>query len=121
MRVHYLTRTGMIPQAIDFILKENPNFEVTLEQYENAQNTKKYDKKRGYYTSKEIRRINKTIDEYLDKHYLMYTIDYTDERDYGSRMEAILVCKKPEHDESGDDFMIYSPDFTKDIVACFYR
>ena len=94
MRVHYLTRQGMTIQALKFILKENPNFEITLEQYKNVQNTKKYDKKLGFYTSKEIRRIDKAIYEYLDEHYLMYELDYTSEGDYGSRYEVILVCKK---------------------------
>ena len=33
------------------------------------------------------------------------------------------MCKKPEpnNEEYGKDFMYYSPDFTKEIIACFYR
>lgn len=122
MRVHYLTRTGMIPQAIDFILKENPKFEITREKLKEAEQTLKYDPKYGM-TSKQYRKLTKEIDKYLDEHYLMYELDYTSEGDYGSRSEVILVCRKPvpDNEEYGKDFMYYSPDFTKDIIACFYR
>ena len=93
MRVHYLTRTGMIPQAIDFILKENPKFEITREKLKEAEQTLKYDPKYGM-TSKQYRKIVDKIDKYLDENYLMYELDYTSEGDYGSRSEVILVCKK---------------------------
>lgn len=122
MRVHYLTRVGMIPQAIDFILKENHKFEITKEKLKEAEQTLKYNPQYGM-TSKQYRKLVEKIDKYLDEHYLMYELDYTSEGDYGSRSEVILVCKKPKlnDEEYGKDFMYYSPDFTKDIVACFYR
>ena len=122
MRVHYLTRTGMIPQAIDFILKENPKFEITKEKLKEVEQTLKYDPQYGM-TSKQYRKLVEKIDKYLDEHYLMYELDYTSEGDCGSRSEVILVCKKPEpnNEEYGKDFMYYSPDFTKEIIACFYR
>lgn len=120
MRVKYLTRTGMIPQALDFILKENPDFGISKENFEAAERTRVYSPSKGY-TSKKYEKYCDIIDKYLDEHYLMYELDYTHPDSDMSRDEAILVVRKPVNDTYGNDFMFYTPDFTKDVVAMFVR
>ena len=113
MRVHGLTRTEMYLQALKYILKENPKFEISLEKLKEYENDyKKYEKERFKIYSK--------INEYLNKHYLMYALDYTAPCDNGSREEVIFIVKKLK-DNYCEDYMLYHPDFTKDIKACFYR
>ena len=116
MRVKHLTRTGMFPQALDFILKENPDFGLRKENFEAAERTRIYNlstNRYEYYCN--------AINKYLDKHYLMYELDYSHPDSDMSRDEVILVVRKPVNDEYGTDFMFYTPDFTKDVVAMFVR
>lgn len=120
MRVKYLTRTGMVPQALDFILKENPDFEISKEAFEAAERTRVYSPTKGT-TSKQYEKCCDAIDKYLDKHYLMYELDYTHPDSDMSRDEVILVVRKPVNDKYENDFMFYTPDFTKDVVAMFVR
>ena len=120
MRVKHLTRMGMVPQALDFILKENPDFGISKEDFEAAENTRTYDPEKGT-TSKQYEKCCNAIDKYLDEHYLMYELDYTHPDSHASRDEVILVVRKPANDTYKDDFMFYTPDFTKDVVAMFVR
>lgn len=120
MRVKHLTRTGMVPQALDFILKENPDFGISKENFEDAERTRVYSPSEGY-TSKQYEKCCKAIDKYLDEHYLMYELDYTHPDSHSSRDEVILVVRKPLNDKYENDFMFYTPDFTKDVVAMFIR
>ena len=119
MRVKYLTRTGMFSQALDFILKENPDFGISKETFESAEHTRVYSPSKGT-TSKQYEKCCNAIDKYLDEHYLMYELDYTHPDSDMSR-EVILVVRKPVKDGYGNDFMFYTPDFTKDVVAMFVR
>lgn len=107
MRVKHLTRTEMFPQALDFILKENPDFGLRKENFEAAERTRVYNLSTNQYEN-----YCKAINKYLDKHYLMYM----------STDEIILVVRKPVNDEyRKNDFMFYTPDFAKDAVAMFVR
>lgn len=110
MRVKHLTRTEMFPQALDFILKENPDFRIRKENLEAARRAL-YIPTKGY-TSNQYENYCKAINKYLDKHYLMYM----------STDEIIIVVRKPVNDEyRKNDFMFYTPDFAKDAVAMFVR
>lgn len=120
MRVKHLTRAGMVPQALDFILKENPDFGISKEAFEAAERTCVYSVTKGT-TSKQYEKCCDAIDKYLDKHYLMYELDYTHPDSDMSRDEVILVVRKPANDKYKNDFMFYTPDFTKDVVAMFVR
>ena len=118
MRIYNLTRTTMYPEALDFILEQNSNFEVSKQIFKEADQSRVYT--RLGTTSKKYENICNKINSYLNKHYLMYYLDYTSEKDECSRNEAILIVKKPVGDY-GEDFMYYTPDFTKDIIKVFYR
>lgn len=119
MRVYSLTRNGMFSQALDFILKEKPDFEVTEEMLSKVDITRGDNWKDNKMFNEWGKLANK-IDGYLRKNFLMYCLDYTAECDDGSREEAVLLVRKPKGDY-GQDYMFYHPDFTKEIIACFYR
>lgn len=120
MRVKHLTSTSMVQQALDFILKENPDFGIRKENFEAADRTRVYSQSKGTI-SNQYKKYCNVINKYLNEHYLMYELDYTHPDSDMSRDEVILVVRKPVNDEYVNDFMFYTPDFTKDVVAMFVR
>ena len=112
-----LPRTGQVPQALDFILKNDKSFEYSQEDYKTAckkceqcyYHSKEYDE-----LAKDMHEIQEAVDEWLTERYFLFEIDYTDSEDSGSREEVVLLFEKK------DGLYGEVPDFTK-VVAQFYR
>lgn len=121
MRINYLPRTGMYPDAFKFAFENKADFPFTYEHYKET-----YDEwiKNNMGSCKEyatLREMYDMLNKWLNENYLMYYCDMTHPDDNGSREEVVLVVKKPAYDRNDNDFMYYHPDLLKDLVAAFWR
>ena len=114
MRVNHLGRTGMYESAFYHILEKDSSFPYKKEDYEKIDKTRKYDPCKGT-TSPKFDKLCKDINKWLNEHYDMFELDYTNFYDNGSRDEVILCYTKRTE-------MYDHPDFEKELpVIVFYR
>lgn len=107
MRVNHLGRTGMYIQAFEHILENDTKFPYKMEDWDRIDKTRKYDPRTGT-TSPEFEKLCKDINDWLNNHYDMFEIDYTNFNDPGSREECVL-CYTKRLDEWGH------PDFESEL------
>ena len=114
MRVNHLDRTGMYEQAFEHILEKDNSFPYKKEDWERIKKLCKYDPRRGT-TCKEFDKLCKDINKWLNEHYDMFELDYTNFGDNGSRDEVILCYNKKEE-------LFGHPDFATELpIVVFYR
>lgn len=121
MRVTYLTRTGMYPEAFKFAFSQKAELGFTQKEQEDIYNKWVEGGCKSGKLYGKLSKMQDNLDKWLNENYLLYCCDMTHPEDRGSREEVVLVVKKPSYDEYDNDFMYYHPDLTKDLVAAFWR
>ena len=116
MRVEHLGRTGMYEQAFFHIIEKDPMFPYKKEDWERIQKTRVYDPSKGT-TSPEFSKLCNKINSWLNAHYIMIEVDYTNDESWGSRDEVTLCYKK--HPDKNPEFD--SPDFEEAPELVCYR
>lgn len=113
-RIDYLPRTGMYEAAFYHIIQKDASFPYKEEDYARIEKTRKYDPRKGT-TSPEFEVLCSYINKWLNEHYDMFELDYTNFDDDGSRDEVIL-CYTKINEPFGH------PDFEKELPRIvFYR
>lgn len=116
-RINYLPRTGMYEAAFYHIIQKDSSFPYKEEDYERIEKTRKYDPRKGT-TSPEFEVLCSYINEWLNEHYDMFELDYTNFDDDGSRDEVILCYTKIDK----IDRPFGHPNFEKELPKIvFYR
>ena len=102
-RTDYLPRTGMYLKAFKHIISQDKEFLYNQEDYDRIEKTRKYDPCKGT-TSEEYDKLCRAINKWLNDHYDMFELDYTDFDDCGSRDEAVLCYTKRTDKYDSPDF-----------------
>lgn len=121
MRINYLPRTGMYPEAFKFAFSNNAEFSFTQKEYIDTYTKWDQDGRNSGKLYAKLSKMDEELNKWLNENYLMYYCDMTHPDDNGSREEVVLVVKKPAYDSNDNDFMYYHPDLLKDLVAAFWR